>query len=79
MRVDESRKPRGSGRTTGGGGSEGRDPTGGPGAPAGNRPVHLRISDARDGSGIRGCDRGVKSTVLRRVAPDVRCAKKKVR
>jgi hypothetical protein len=37
----------------------------------------VRISDARDGFGI--CDRGVQSIALRLIAPDVRCAEKKVR
>jgi hypothetical protein len=79
MRVDESRKRRVPGRTMGGEGSEGHDAIRGPGAPAGNRPAKLRVSDARDGFGVRGCDRGVHSIALRLVAPDVRCAKKKVR
>lgn len=80
MRVHESQEPRVLGRTIGGEGSEGRGPIWGPGAPAGTRPIQLRISDARDGSEIRGRDRGVQSIALRLlVAPDVRCAKKVAR
>jgi len=79
MRVHESQKPRVLGRTMGGEGSEGHGAIRGPGAHAGSRSVQLRISDARDGFDIRGCDRGVQSIALRLVAPDVRCAEKKVR
>jgi len=79
MRVDESRKARLPGRIMGGEGSGSHGAIWGPGAPAGNRPVQLRVSDARDGFGVRGCDQGVRSIAPRRVAPDVRRAKKKVR
>jgi len=79
IRVHKSQKPRVLGRTMGGQGSEGHGAIRGPGANAGSRPVQPRISDARDGSGIRGRDRVVRSIALRLVAPDVRCAEKKVR
>jgi hypothetical protein len=79
VRVLESQKPRVLGRTMGGEGSEGHGAIQGPGAHARSRQVKLRISDARDGFGIRGCDRVVRSIAWRLVAPDARCAEKKVR
>ena len=79
MSVHESQEPRVLDRTMGGESSEGHGVIRGPGAHAESRPVRLPISDARDGFGIRGCDRVVQSIALRLVAPDVRCAGKKVR
>ncbi len=65
MRVHESQEPRVLGRALGGEGSEAHDATGSPRAPA--------------GFGIRSRGRVVQSIGLRLVAPDVRCAEKKVR
>ena len=79
MRMRESQKPRVLGRAMSREGSEGTGAIRGPGAHASGRPVQVRISDARDGSEIRGCDRVVQSIALRLVAPDVRCAEKRVR
>ncbi len=62
----------------GGESSEGPGAIWGPEPPAGSRPVRLRVSDARDGSGIRGRDRVVQSIALRLASPDVRCAEKEV-
>jgi hypothetical protein len=76
MRVLESQNPRVLSPTMGG---EGDGAIWGPGGHAWSGPVRLRISDARDGFGIRGCDRGVQLIALRLVTPEVRCAEKKVR
>jgi hypothetical protein len=47
---------------------------------AGSRLVRLRVSDARTGLSVRGCEQLVQLVALRLlVAPDVRCAEKKVR
>ena len=79
MRVRQNQKPRVLGRTVRGEGSECHGVIRGPGARAGSQSAQLRISDARDGCDIRGRDQVVQSVALRLVAPDVRCAKKKVR
>ena len=79
MRVHQNQKPGVLGRTMRGEGGAGHGVIRGPGARAGSPLAQVRISDVRDGFDIRGRDRPVRSIALRLVAPDVRCAKKKVR